>query len=616
MASQPGLLTEWPWRKLGSFKYLVLAPWVVQSAYSFIINQGEERDLFYYFIFPFIIWRMLHSQIWISYARYRTAKGNNRIVDKSIEFQQVDRESNWDDHIILNGLLFYLYNMVTRGAIKFPLWRGDGVILTILLHAGPVEFLYYWFHRALHHHFLYSRYHSHHHSSIVTEPITSVIHPFAEIFMYYILFSIPFFGTIFTGTNSIVAFLGYSTYSDMMNYMGHCNFEFIPRRLFELFPLLKYFMYTPSFHSLHHTQFRTNYSLFMPIYDYIYGTVDKSSDSLYETSLKRQEESPDVVHLTHFTTPDSIYHSRLGFASWAASPYSSSKWYHKLLTLWSPSMLSWNQPIVVEKHLLNQLNLQTWAMPRYIFHYGLSSRQNEAVNALIEGAILKAEKENVKVISFGLLNQGQELNKNGALYTQKHPNMKLKVVDGSGLAVAAVLHSIPKGTRQVFLHGNLSNKMTYAIVKALLQDGVQVATPCKDQFEILRLRFAPDLQNNVILSTSYAHEVWLVGEGLERDEQKRAPKGAIFIPFAQFPIAQKRKDCSYYNTPAMIIPDTLENMHSCEKSDERMARIAGIVHALEGWTEHECGDTSMEVEKVWIAALKHGFKPFYNINRA
>lgn len=41
-----------------------------------------------------------------------------------------------------------------------------------LLHAGPVEFIYYWLHRALHHHFLYTRYHSHHHGSIVTEPIT------------------------------------------------------------------------------------------------------------------------------------------------------------------------------------------------------------------------------------------------------------------------------------------------------------------------------------------------------------------------------------------------------------------------------------------------------------
>lgn len=77
-----------------------------------------------------------------------------------------------DDQIILNGLLFYYGYMKLEQSHYLPLWRTDGIILTTLLHIGPVEFLYYWLHRALHHHFLYSRYHSHHHSSIVTEPIT------------------------------------------------------------------------------------------------------------------------------------------------------------------------------------------------------------------------------------------------------------------------------------------------------------------------------------------------------------------------------------------------------------------------------------------------------------
>lgn len=77
-----------------------------------------------------------------------------------------------DDQIILNGVLFYVLREVLPGGKNIPMWRLDGVILTVLLHAGPVEFIYYWLHRALHHHFLYSRYHSHHHSSIVTEPIT------------------------------------------------------------------------------------------------------------------------------------------------------------------------------------------------------------------------------------------------------------------------------------------------------------------------------------------------------------------------------------------------------------------------------------------------------------
>jgi aldehyde decarbonylase len=58
--------------------------------------KGEgERDLFCFLILPFLLVRMLHNQIWISLSRYRTAKGNNRIVDKGIEFEQVDRERGW-----------------------------------------------------------------------------------------------------------------------------------------------------------------------------------------------------------------------------------------------------------------------------------------------------------------------------------------------------------------------------------------------------------------------------------------------------------------------------------------------------------------------------------------
>ena len=37
--------------------------------------------------------------------------------------------------------------------------------------------------------------------------------------------------------------------------------------------------------------------------------------------------------------------------------------------------------------------------------------------------------------------------------------------------------------------------------------------------------------------------------------------------------------------------------------------IAGIVHALEGWNEHECGNTMSNIEKVWQASLQHGFQP-------
>lgn len=108
----------------------------------------------------------------------------------------------------------------------------------------------------------------------------------------------------------------------------------------------------------------------MPFYDYIYNTVDRSSDDLYERKLKGEEEALDVVHLTHLTALQSIYHLRLGFPSLASKPY-KSKWY--MLTLWPISwvsmVLAWlyGSPLTVERNILKKLRMQTWAIPRYNF---------------------------------------------------------------------------------------------------------------------------------------------------------------------------------------------------------------------------------------------------------
>lgn len=116
----------------------------------------------------------------------------------------------------------------------------------------------------------------------------------------------------------------------------------------------------------------------MPLYDFIYGSMDKSSETLYENSLKKKEEFPHLVHLTHLTTPDSIYHLRLGFASMAAQPQSSSsKWYMWMMlpvTLCS-MMLTWicGTSFVVERNRFSDFKLQTWAIPKYNFQVSETS---------------------------------------------------------------------------------------------------------------------------------------------------------------------------------------------------------------------------------------------------
>ncbi|MCL7023660.1 hypothetical protein MKW94_016942, partial [Papaver nudicaule] len=94
MASKPGILTEWPWAPLGKFKYILLAPFVLDSVSPLFLEDNTRKwDWSYFLTSPFLLWRVIHNQLWISYSRFRTSKSKNRILDKPIEFDQVDRES-------------------------------------------------------------------------------------------------------------------------------------------------------------------------------------------------------------------------------------------------------------------------------------------------------------------------------------------------------------------------------------------------------------------------------------------------------------------------------------------------------------------------------------------
>ncbi|AQK55500.1 very-long-chain aldehyde decarbonylase GL1-6 isoform X2 [Zea mays] len=635
MASKPGPLSRWPWQDLGNYKYALVAPWAVRSTYRFVRSGSGERDLLAFAVLPVLLLRLLYSQLWITVSRHQTARSRHRIVNKSLDFEQVDRERNWDDQILLTALLFYAVNAAVPVAQSVPWWDSRGLLVAALLHVGPVEFLYYWLHRALHHHYLYARYHSHHHASIVTEPITSVIHPFAEELVYFTLFAIPLLTMVGTGTASVAVANGYLAYIDFMNYLGHCNFELVPRLLFDVFPPLKYLMYTPSFHSLHHTQFRSNYSLFMPLYDHLYGTADKSSDDLYERALQGRagEDAPDVVHLTHLTTPASLLRLRLGFASLAAAPAppasrygagSSSSSSSSLAAVACPlaALLGWTRTAFrSEANRLHKLKLETWVVPRYTSQY-LSKQGLYAVGRVVEKAVADAEASGARVLTLGLLNQANELNKNGELYVIRKPSMRTKIVDGTSLAAAAVLHMIPEGTDEVLLLGDAGgNKMAGVLASALCEREIQVHVVDKDLYESVKQQLRPETHEHLLhLAEWWSHsakttKVWLVGDRLTGEEQRRAQGGAHFVPYSQFPPgAVVRADCVYHSTPALVVPDAFEDLHACENWLPRRVmsawRAAGIVHALEGWDAHECGARVTGVDKAWRAALAHGFRPY------
>jgi aldehyde decarbonylase len=118
--------------------------------------------------------RYLLFQIWGTAARLPTVSRKHQIVKKGITFEQVEHEASWENNVLLTLPMFAAAWSVFRAdfAPQMRPWDARGIVLAFAMHVGPVEWLYYWAHRALHHHYLFARYHTHHHSSFVTQPIT------------------------------------------------------------------------------------------------------------------------------------------------------------------------------------------------------------------------------------------------------------------------------------------------------------------------------------------------------------------------------------------------------------------------------------------------------------
>ena len=145
------------------------------------------------------------------------------------------------------------------------------VVHTLCYHVVVVEPLYYVAHRLLHIKEVYIRMHSVHHSSVVTNPSTSIHQNFDEHCLYVAIFGpailLPHFLNHCQNWKTILVYL---VAFDIVNALGHSNFQF-PEWYYK-HPFLKYIFYVPETHEIHHKFLTKNYSLFMPIFDLIGGT--------------------------------------------------------------------------------------------------------------------------------------------------------------------------------------------------------------------------------------------------------------------------------------------------------------------------------------------------------
>ncbi|KAK1630926.1 hypothetical protein QYE76_005241 [Lolium multiflorum] len=613
-------LACWPWENLGMFKYALYGPLVGRAVASRAWERGSP-DHWLFLLLALFGLRAFTYQLWSSYSNMLFLTRRRRIVRDGVDFEQIDKEWDWDNflimHILIASAAFYAFPSLRH----LPAWEPRGLLVAAILHVVLTEPLYYLSHRAFHGGRLFARYHALHHSSRVPTPFTAGFATPLEHLVLGALVVLPLAGACAAGVGSAGLAFVYVFAFDFLRAMGSCNVELFPAGLFRAAPFLRYIIYTPTYHTIHHTGKASNFCLFMPLFDRLGGTLDAASWELQEKNRAGVDEVPDFVFLAHVVDVMQSMHVPFVMRSFASTPFAVRAF---LLPCWPISLLfmfmvwAWSKTFIIcYYHLRGKLH-QTWAVPRYGFHYFLPFAK-DGINDQIELAILRADKMGVKVVSLAALNKNEALNGGGTLFVNKHPDLRVRVVHGNTLTAAVILNEIPNGTTEVFMTGATS-KLGRAIALYLCKKRIRVMmmTLSTERFQKIQKEAPEECQQYLVQVTKFRSatqcKTWIVGKWLSPREQRWAPSGTHFHQFVVPPIMEFRRDCTYGKLAAMRLPKDARGLGSCEFSLERgvvhACHAGGVVHFLEGYKHHEVGAIDVErIDVVWEAALKHGIRP-------
>ncbi|CAN7114825.1 unnamed protein product [Brassica rapa subsp. narinosa] len=586
-------LSAWPWGNYGNLKYLLYAALAAQVVYSLAYQEDYSRAFWCLNILISCGLKGIVHVFWSSYNNMLFLTRTLRINPNGVDFKQIDHEWHWDNYILLQAVLATMIcymstpSMIMNSTI--PLWNTKGLIVLLVIHVTFSEPLYYFLHKSVHrNNYLFTHYHSFHHSSPVPNPMTANNATLLESLFLCVVAGVPLIGSCLLGVGSISLIYGYAIMFDFLRCLGQCNVEIFSHKLFESLPILRYLIYTPTYHGLHHEDMGTNFCLFMPIFDVLGNTLNPNSWELQKKirlAAGEPKRVPEFVFLTHGIDIMSAMHSPFVFRSFASMPYTTRLF---LLPLWPVTLMVilamcvwsrvWSKTFLFTFYTLRNNLCQTWVVPRVGFHYFLPFAK-QGINNHIEAAILRADKLGVKVISLAALNKNEALNGGGTLFFNKHPDLRVRVVHGNTLTAAVILNEIPKDVKEVFLTGATS-KLGRAIALYLCRRGVRVLT-------------------------------WIVGKWLTPREQSWAPAGTHFHQFVVPPILKFRRNCTYDELAAVRLPKDVQGLGTCEYTMDRgvvhACHAGGLVHMLEGWEHHEVGAVDVErIDLVWEAAMRHG----------
>ena len=168
-----------------------------------------------------------------------------------------------------------IYNDTSKYGIPYAIFA-----FFLIFFVGDAWF--YWAHRFLHHSKIYKYIHAVHHRSLDVNPFSSNSFHVLEsllltiwIIPILLIFPIP---AVALGINQ-----GLGTFNNIKSHLGY---ELYPKFFSKIFPLN--LLVTGTNHNLHHTKYNGNYGLQLRLWDMMFDTELKETDTLFKEIHERK----------------------------------------------------------------------------------------------------------------------------------------------------------------------------------------------------------------------------------------------------------------------------------------------------------------------------------------
>jgi sterol desaturase/sphingolipid hydroxylase (fatty acid hydroxylase superfamily) len=504
---------------------------------------------------------------------------------------------------------------------------------TLAVHVCLVEPLYYLLHTWLHKPRQMKAMHGFHHLSIATLPTTSSCQNAMEHVLYIATFGPAFLlPYLLFGRQHWIVIGMYLIGFDVVNAWGHTNVRVRHALWTSPYSPFYYLFYTPEFHLGHHAYFNANYSLFMPLWDHLFGTFRPYQKPNRPMLPKSQQDFVFIGHnggLGHYyTTPEfSLYNVYQDYPRTGLPIKMDLYLAHVIAVLYRlvVAKFYYCSRFCVAKECIARIIV----LARTPYDYLTPSHYPGVNEEIVQCIRLQYDAYGTRYFGLGNLNKMQQLNDSGleiVRLIEQDPYLsdkKIRIWTGDTLTVASVYHQVADiPNLDEFFYIGAGGKVGRAVCELLVRHKphIKIRIFSRNYF----LKQYPQISYSNDLSEITRYKVVLVGKILSAAWYGKAFGGATNVEtrlvmdytVPALPIdALRKRSISHVRVGLLRTkpgnPFLQGHYDLCMSHDENHivpCHFGCLLHTISGREMNEVGDIDLDaVEPLWQMTLARGF---------